>query len=212
MKQLFQILAAVVVLSNTSRAGEPPAFKTDAEIDAWLRKNSAFYAVMAVDIDKRGGYSFRSWSEPLGVVVTEEGRRFIQLNPSLEGAERVSILIFEVTNAYQEEHHQEIDTRARTGAIDNPIEFGLLHELVEFDGLRYHRKVLVDLDRVLKGIPRPMLTWINPALTSLETYELPLAFTFVEAQARSGHTDHYRKWFWIQRGWGSKDRCNASDE
>jgi hypothetical protein len=203
------IFAAVfVTLTQTLDAGEPPTFTTDAQADGWLRENSPFYAIMASDIDKRGGYSFRSWSEARGTVIEEEGKRFIQLNPSLAGAERVSILIFEMTNAYQHEHHQEIDTRARTGAIDNPIEFGLMHELIEYDGLRYHRKVLVDLDHVLKGIPRPMLTWIDPGLTGLETYELPRAFAFVEAQAKSGHTEHYRRWFWKQKEWGMGPKGN----
>jgi hypothetical protein len=44
-----------------------------------------------------------------------------------------------------------------------------------------------------------MLTWINPQLTTLASYSLPLAHDYLESQNKGGHTDHYRKYFPIVR-------------
>lgn len=178
---------------------ELPLFASDMEADTWLRSMSPSYASMAKEIDRRGGYSFRSWDQKRGTVVHENGNRYIQLNPALKGAERLSILIFEITNAFQDTKHLKIDEAARTGAIDNAEVFALRHELIEYDGLRYHRDVLLDLDKSLGDIPREMLTWINRQLTTLESYRLPLAHDYLESQNRSGHTDHYRKYFPIRQ-------------
>ena len=129
-------------------------FATDEAADEWLRKNSAYYARMAADVDTRGGYKFRTANHPKGMVLYENGQRYIEMNERLVGPERVSVLIFELTNAYQDARHQEVDARARDGRITDAIHFGLLHELVEYDGLRHHRWVLADLDKVVGGIPR----------------------------------------------------------
>ena len=179
-----------------------PAFESDQEAHAWLRKNSHYYNLMAEDVDKRGGIGFGMLENRAGgMLKNEHGQRRILLAKDLKGAERLSIQIFELTNAYQEKLHTAVDERARNGTIKTQIEFGLLHELIEYDGLRYHRFVLAELDAVIDGgVPREMLTWINPKLTNLASYELPLAFEFVEAQAKSGHTGHYHKWFWTQKG------------
>jgi hypothetical protein len=175
--------------------GELPSFANDDEADVWLRSQSPFYDSMARDVDRRGGYSFRTWDEPRGIVFHENGTRYIQLNVSLTGPERLSILIFEMTNAFQDARHLEIDQRARNGTIESAEVFALRHELIEYDGLRYHRKVLSELDNSIGGIPREMLTWINPQLTTFEGYSLPLVHDYLESQHRSGHTDHYRRYF-----------------
>lgn len=154
---------------------------------------------MAEDIDRRGGYSFRSWDQKRGTVVHENGNRYIQLNPVLQGAERLSILIFEITNAFQDTKHLSIDEAARTGAISDAEVFALRHELIEYDGLRFHRDVLVDLDKALGGIPREMLIWINRQLTTLESYRLPLVHDYLESQNKNGHTEHYRRHFSMRR-------------
>lgn len=179
-----------------------PRFASDEEAHAWLREKSAYYRMMAADVDKRGGVRFGVLDGRTGgMAETRKGQKYILLADNLTGPARVSILIFELTNFFQEKAHAEIDERARNGKITTPVEFGLLHELIEYDGLRYHRFVLAELDVILDGgVPREMLTWVNPALTTLASYELPLAFAFVEAQAKSGHTDHYREWFWRQAG------------
>ena len=182
-------------LLDMAQSSEMPSFASDEEADAWLRSSSPFYDRMARDLDGRGGYAFRRGDRPRGMVVHENGNRYIELNTDLKGAERVSILIFELTNAFQDTKHIEIDQRARSGVIENAELFALRHELIEYDGLRYHRSVLAELEKVVGGIPREMLGWINPALTTLESYRLPLAHDYLESQNRSGHTDHYRRHF-----------------
>ena len=152
---------------------ELPLFSNDWDADAWLRSNSPAYDSMAKEVDRRGGYNFRSWNEPRGTLVHENGGRYVQLNPALKGGERLSILTFEITNIFQDEKHREIDQRARTGAIRDAEMFALRHELIEYDGLRFHRKVLEDLEKSLGAIPREMLTWINPQLATL--WQLPSA-------------------------------------
>lgn len=183
----------------SSAMPELPSFASDKDADAWLRSKSPSYDSMANEVDRRGGYTFRSWDQPRGTVVHENGTRYIQLNPGLKGGERLSILIFEITNAFQDTKHIEIDQQARTGAIENAEVFALRHELIECDGLRYHRDVLSELDKFLGGIPREMLTWINPRLTTFDSYRLPLVHDYLESQNKSGHTDHYRKYFPIKR-------------
>jgi len=186
-------------MNAIGHAAELPSFANDKDADAWLRSKSPFYDSMAREVDGRGGYTFRSWDQPRGNVVQTNGTRYIQLNPDLKGGERLSILIFEMTNAYQDAKHIEIDQRARTGVIKNAEVFALRHELIEYDGLRYHRDVLSELDKSMGGIPREMLTWINPGLTTLDSYSLPLAHNYLESQNKGGHTDHYRKYFPIRR-------------
>ncbi len=197
MKNTPLIIAALITAAAST--AELPTFPNDEDADAWLRAKSPFYAYMAEDVDTRGGYTFRSWDQPRGIVCHEGGIRFIQMSPDLKGGARLSILIFEITNAFQEAKHKEIDQRARTGAIKDAEVFAIRHELIEYDGLRYHRDVLVELDRVVGGIPREMLTWINPPLTTIDSYLLPLAHDYLEAQNKGGHTDHYRTYFAVRR-------------
>lgn len=201
MHRALIVALVTIAFSFLAHAGDVPQFSKDEEADAWLRKNSPFYAQMAAEVDSRGGCKFRTVADAprAGELHFENGQRYIVLGADLHGPERVSVMAFEMTNAYQERKHQEIDSRARTGAINDPAEFGLLHELVEYDGLRLHRQVLSELDEAIGGIPKAMLDWINPSLTTLANYELPFAFAYMEAQAKSGHTAHYQKWFWMQR-------------
>lgn len=200
---LFSALLWLLALPSAS-ATPLPDFTSDEEAHQWLRKKSHYYDLMADDIDQRGGIRFGVFENPVkpgGMMENRDGKRRILLSNDLKGPSRLSILIFELTNAYQEKVHQEIDSRVRSGAITSPVEFGILHELVEYDGLRYHRFVLTELNAVIDGgIPRDMLTWINPKLTDLASYEIPLAFEYIETQAKSGHTAHYHKWFWTQKG------------
>lgn len=192
-------------MNNIEDIAGLPSFVNDQKADAWLRLKSPFYDSMATQVEGHGGYEFCSWEQPLGTVVHASGSKCIYLNDNLKGGERLSILIFEMTNAFQSAKHLEIDERTRSGAIDTAEVFALRHELIEYDGLRYHRKVLSELDPSIGGIPREMLTWINPQLTTLASYSLPLAHDYLECQDQGGHTDHYRKHFPICAGTGGRD-------
>jgi len=173
-----------------------PAFESDHLADNWLREHSGYYRMMAAAVESKTGYSFaRSSKINSGDVKMEGGKLVIELSDKLTGAKRISILIFEMTNCYQHPQHSEIDMRAAEGRISNAREFGILHELVEMDGLRHHRLVLEDLDRELKGIPAEMLQWINPKLQKLSDYNLPFAYDHIKAQEAGGHTKHYHEWF-----------------
>jgi hypothetical protein len=195
---VFLIIPAVQV-----HAASLPAFDADHAAHLWLRKHSPYYNLMTEEVERRGSIAFGVLEDRSGGMMESgagQAQRRILLSKDLKGAGRLSIQIFELTNAYQQRLHEEVDQRARSGAIGTPTEFGLLHELIEYDGLRYHRLVLAELNAVLEdGIPREMLTWINPKLTDLASYELPLAFEYVKGQAESGHTAHYHEWFWKQK-------------
>ncbi len=181
---------------STSLALNLPAFDSDISADQWLREHSGYYRMMATEVDHKTGYSFaRSSKIAGGNVKMEAGKLVIELSDAISGAKRLSILIFEMTNCYQHPQHKEIDDAAAGGRITNAREFGMLHELVELDGLRHHRLVLDDLDRELKGIPAEMLQWINPKLQKLSDYNLPFAYDYMKAQEKGGHTQHYYDWF-----------------
>ena len=191
-----------------ARAAEFPAFESDAAADTWLRANSEYYRTMATAVDHRTGYSFRTAKNLSGGVVTwEKDKPVIVLSSALTGAHRVSVLIFELTNCFQAPQHQEVDRSARTGKIKTAREFGVLHEIVELDGLRHHRRVLEELDAAMHGIPVDMFRWVSSNsedFTKLDDYQLPYAFDYVKAQEASGHTQQYYEWFPRQARGGKK--------
>lgn len=209
----ISFLALAIALLTQSIRAEVPDFDADINADRWLRASSPFYRTMAEAVDRDGGYVIRRGAEhPKGVVTYENGRRFIELNDTLKGPERVSILIFELTNAWQQSKHTEIDEAARNGQIVSAREFGIRHELVELDGLRLHRRVLAELEPIAGEIPRSMFTWINPELTTLAGYEIPFAHDFIKAQEGGGHTAHYWKWFGKQAAMGRAARADVNRE
>ncbi len=191
-------LRIVFLLAHSVMAGGDglPEFTSDEARDQWLRTQSPFYRSMAEAIDHNGGYRFRRGTEhPMGVVTYDNGQRFIELRDTLTGPKRLSILIFEITNAFQQPKHDEIDAAARSGALTSAREFGIRHELIELDGLRLHRRVLLELEAATSPLPPEMIAWIGPGLTTLATYEVPFAHDFIKAQEAGGHTAHYWKWF-----------------
>ena len=207
MKRALLMITApmALVCAAVAADGGLPKFESDEAIDHWLIETSPFYAEMVENVTSRGTYRFRRSDDyPRGVVLYDEGQRYIELNDALQGAERVSILIFEMTNAFQELKHAEVDAGAQSGRITTGAEFSILHELIELDGLRLHRKVLEQIDCAIGGIPKEMLQWINPKLTTLASYELPLAYDWVKAQEAGGHGAHYRAWFEKQVGFGRR--------
>ena len=183
-------------LAVAAQAGELPGFDSDAAADRWLRENSAYYRMMATAVGARGGYSIRGSAVLTeGMVLWDAGKLVIELGNSLTGPKRVSILIFELTNAYQSPQHMEIDRAVTEGRITTAREFGVRQELVELDGLRHHRVVLEELDRRLGGVPPGMVQWLSPGATKLSDYEVPFAHDYIQAQEASGHTAHYHRWF-----------------
>lgn len=192
-------LAVTFLLTGEAVAagGGLPEFASDQTRDEWLRTNSPFYRSMAESIDRNGGYQFRRGTKhPMGLVTYDHGQRFIELHDSLTGPKRLSILVFEITNAFQQSKHDEIDAAARNGSLTSAREFGVRHELIELDGLRLHRRVLIELEAAIATpLPAEMLSWIGPDVTTLATYEVPFAHDFIKAQETGGHTAHYWKWF-----------------
>lgn len=193
------LIPPLLLLLGISVAGAPeelPVFKSDLQADRWLREQSPWYRSMAQVVDQRGGYTIgRTTEMPGGVAYFKNGRGFIELNDSLKGPHRVSVLIFELTNLYQEHRHQEVANRVRHGDLNNPAAFGLLRETIEYDGLRLHRDVLLDLKPVLRAIPPEMITWISSTAKSFEEYQLPFAYDYLKAQQAGGHTAHYIRLF-----------------
>lgn len=177
-------------------SAELPDFESDSQADRWLRKSSTCYRRRAESVDRNGGYAIiHGRDAPAGLAYFKDGRGYIELNDSLKGAHRVSVLIFELTNLHQEERHQEVAHRVRRGELNNPAEFALLRESIEYDGLRLHREVLQELEAVVGTVPAQMITWVSSTAKSFAEYQLPFAYDYLKAQAASGNTAHYFKLF-----------------
>ena len=175
---------------------ELPTFSSDEAADAWFRRHSASYRSMAETVDLAGSYSVEANPEIAGGLAWfENGRGHIAINPSLTGPVRFSILLFEVTNLFQESKHQEVAERVRRGELDNPARFALLRESIEFDGISLHYKVLQELQTTIRTIPAEMITWISSTARTFADYQPPLAYDYLKAQEASGHTAHYLKLF-----------------
>lgn len=186
----------LLLVPSVACAAGLPDFESDQQADRWLREHSSSYQSMAEVVDRRGGCTFcRTAETPGGLAYFKDGRGYIELNDALKGPHRVSVLIFEVTNLYQERRHQEVADRVRRGELNNPAAFGLLRESIEYDGLRLHRNVLVDLQPVLGTVPPEMITWASSTAKSFAAYQLPFAYDYLKAQEASGHTAHYLRLF-----------------
>lgn len=187
---------ALVLTLVAAASAELPRFEDDQQADRWLREHSDFYRRMADGVDRRGGYEIRRTVEyPGGVAYTSKGRGYIELNDALQGGHRVSVLIFEMTNLHQEHRHQEVAQRVRTGTIDDPIEFALLREMIEYDGLHMHHSVLREIEPHVGRVPPEMLDWVCVGAHDLASYRPPWAYDYLQAQRASGHTSHYLRLF-----------------
>lgn len=190
-----------------------PDLGDDKAADAFLREKSGTYRNMAETVDRRGGYDILSAETvrevigpvPVlnGMAFTQERRRKIALNPKLAGPERWSVLIFELTNHFQEDHHEAINLEARNGKLSGADEYGILRELVEFDGLRIHRQVLEDLEAATGPIPpgffgERMFPWAAKA-KKLAEYQVPSAYVLIRNQNQSGHRDYYKRHYHLIR-------------
>ena len=192
-------LACVVLglFLRLSAAGqELPAFESDRQADGWLRAHSPAYRGMAEAVDRSGGYTIgRTTEMPGGVAYFKDGRGYLELNDALKGAHRTSVLIFELTNLYQEPRHREVADHVRRGELNDPAVFALWRETIEYDGLRLHLDVLRELKPVLDTVPPEMITWVSSTARSFAEYQLPFAYDYLKAQAASGHTAHYLQLF-----------------
>ncbi len=190
------VLRLLLLLPCVAAGGELPQFDSDQGADQWLRGHSPFYLRMAEEVDRRGGYEIYATTDyPGGVAYTRDGRGFIGLNDSLKGAHRVSVLIFEMTNLHQEDRHQEMAERVRTGRLDCAVEFSLLREMIEYDGLHLHWWVLRELQQHLGTVPPEMITWISSTAKTFAEYQPPFAYDYIKAQTASGHTEHFVRLF-----------------
>jgi hypothetical protein len=174
------------------------ACKDNELIDAFLREASPFYAALARIVEFHGGYEI---SDRQGVAagLWNAGAKKIELNPDLAGAHRVSIVAFEMTNAYQQRLHSEVDMAVGAGEITTETEFALRHELVEYDGLRLHREILVEIEAHLGKLPSEFFFTSNPRPDSVAKYQLPLVMDFLRQMKASGHTAYYYQWFEKQK-------------
>jgi hypothetical protein len=184
-------LLLLLVPSIACAAGLPD-FESDQQADRWLREHSSSYQRMAEVVDRRGGYAFAPNAEIRGgLAYFKDGRGHIELNDSLKGPHRVSVIMFEVTNLYQEQRHQGVADRVRRGELNNPAAFGLWREMIEYDGLRMHHDMLLELKPVLDTVPPEMITWVSSTAKTFAEYQLPYAYDYLKAQEKSGHTAHY---------------------
>ena len=180
------------------------AFKTDAQIDNWLCEASPTYAMMVKAVRSRRdlrGYRFVGREDvPAGNVAWVDGFLEIQLNPKLAGPRRVSILAFEMANAYRNPDHLEIDRAVDEGYITTPEQFGLAHEMLEYEALRLHRTVLSEIEPRAGTLPAGFFCLVTPAPPSAAQYRTPALCTYLKTQKQSGHTAHYYRWFHRRRG------------
>ena len=201
---LFGVAAVVVQLAaSAASAFDYGSFKTDAETDRWLRDNSATYRRIVDDIKSRTdvrGYRFAVKEDVRrGMVVRLDDYLEIQMNPTLSGASRVTILIFEMANASRHRDHEQIDLAADDGLIRTPEEFALTHEMIEYEALRLHRQILIEIDSRAGPLPTEFFCFVSPAPRFAKDYRLPDLSQYLKAQRESGHTDHYYKLFHLRR-------------
>lgn len=172
------------------------ACKDDPSIDAFLRRASPLYAAMARIVELEGGYRIVDTEGVPGGKWHEAGGRRIEVNPEIAGAHRASIIAFEMTNAYQSRIFREHDRAVEHGEITTKTEFALRQELVEYDGLRLHREMLLEIERHLGTIPPEFFFLSNdPKPDSAAKYQLPTVIEHLKNMNASGHTASYFEWF-----------------
>lgn len=178
---------------------ELPLDASDHRADLWLRRASPTYARMVREIRARPEVTdllFRAPAEvPQAAAVFRAGNLEIQVNPEIRGARRLTLIAFEVANAYRQREHDAIDRAVDEGLITTAAEFGLAHELYEYEALRLHRQVLLEVEeRVQRPLPGPMFMTAPPP-PSAKASQLPDLLRYLEHQRVTGHTAHYERWF-----------------
>lgn len=209
----FLFCLAMLVPRFAAAAGPDvdfPSFKTDAETDKWLLENSVTYATIVEDIKANGKirrYRFATREDiPRGMVAWVDGYLEIQLNTELSGPDRVTTLIFEMANASRHRDHYQIDLAVDEGIIPSPEEFGLAHEMIEYEALRLHRQILIEIDARAGPLPTEFFYFVTPVPRSIKDYRLPELRQYLRAQKQSGHTSHYYKYFHLRKSAQTKPK------
>lgn len=202
--------AAALVIHMAAGAVDFDSFKTDEETDKWLRDTSPTYARMIKEIKARKnvrGYRFVTRDDiRAGVAKWEDGFMEIQLNSKLKGPRRITTLIFEIANAYRSPEHQAIDLAVDKGLIRTQEEFGLAHEIYEYEALRLQRQVLIELESRAGRLPKDFFYLVTPPARSAKDYRMPGLYQYLNAQKKSGHTAHYYKYFHLRTSKRQKPR------
>jgi len=198
----------MLVLPCAALAADFPAFKTDQAADKWLRQASPAYAKIVKDIaarkNVRGHRIVTRKDVPVGMATRVGDMMEIQLSPKLTGPRRISTLMFEMANASRFDAHEAIDLAADRGLITTPEEFGLAHEIYEYEALRIHRRMLIELAAAHGPLPKAFFYLVTPAPRSAADYRLPDLYTYLKTQKDSGHTAHYHKHFRLRTARGRR--------
>ena len=166
--------------------------------DFMLKKRSKTYQKLADFVTNHGGYQITSEKQEW-YGFWHLGRRAISIRPDVKGALMVSVLAFEMTNAFQSNEHLKIDKDARNGRI-NQKQFVERHETVEYQGALVHCKILKELSYVFGELPEEMFILNKPPnKKDLTSWIFPDVKSFLKAQNDSGHSDHYKRWYFHQR-------------
>ena len=178
-----------------------PEFEKDGDIHEWLQANSKRYRRMAESIDQRGGFEIHRATEinedgritPISNAFSynDHGQRKVVLNPKLKQGAAASMIVFEVTNLFQEDRHTEINNDAITGKITCGDEYAILRQLVEFDGLRHHRDVLTELQANSGTLSPDFFSVFPTSARTLEKHELPSVYFLIKSEKHSGHRAYY---------------------
>jgi len=182
----ISLLCNRVVAAEQAARFDLATCKDNAAIDTFLRKASPLYNAMARIVEFQGGYEVADKTDiPAGEWNPAE--RKICVNSLLAGPHRVSIVAFEMTNAYQQRLHAEIDMAVVAREITTKTEFALRHELVEYDGLRLHREILIEIEKHLGKVPPEFFFMAgSPKPDSVAKYQLPLVMDFLKDMKAKG--------------------------
>jgi hypothetical protein len=204
MKILFFSACLWVLLAASSIAGELPSFDSDLAADTWLRGHSATYRMMVESMDHKDGYRLMATTEfEESITILGQGKPRVELNDKPKGALRVTLMIFEIANAYQADKFMEIAASGQTDAA----EYAILHMLIEMESLHLHRKVLADLDKALGGVPPVMFQRYEPGAKTFADYELPTAYDYIKCRKGTTYRQNYENWFkeHVQKKDGAKE-------
>lgn len=168
------------------------------DADILLKKRSRTYRNMSERINGSGGYGFTRESQQY-YGCWDAGRRLIAFRPDVRGALMVSVLAFEMNNAYNVNEHMKIDEDAREKRIDQE-QFVEGHETIGYQGQLAHYWILKELNSAWGKLPEEMFIFSDVHQKTLAAYTPPDRESYLRAQNASGHSDHYRREYLRQIG------------